>query len=409
MIGLYESKFLAYFLDSLIEPQKELEMRLDDFHSNPSGRLVPTMGKHKAFVPDPLPPELDLTAILPEYQNAMLAIGELNGAIEPLANPELVIRPMQFREAISSSGMEGTYTTFEDLLVFDAGGPGENLADTKEVHNYLAALRAADDLLAELPVCIRLIQELHRLLLSGIKQKARGASIDPGRLKEHQNFIGGTKSNPRFIPPPPAEARVCLDSLEMFINRNDRPGMALIDTALIHYQFEAIHPFPDGNGRVGRILIPVYLKSLGVISGPYFYMSEYFERNKDAYIDHMYAVSARSAWDEWVRFFLTGVEESSRTAIRTAKQLISCGQNLREQIRQKNGKSAILTQIMDAFLSQPVLTVAGLVGRLSHSDQTIRNNLKWLVANGLVREIGTSRPKLFVSPDVMAIVSGLEE
>lgn len=384
-------------------------MQFEDFQDNPSGYLVSTINNLKAFVPDPLPPRLDVTAFLAEYQNAMLSIGELNGAMEPIANPELVIRPMQFREAISSSSMEGTYTTFRDLLVFDAAGKGERQADTKEVHNYLKALRSADRLLEELPICGRMIQELHHHLLTGINQKNRGASIIPGKLKEHQNFIGGTKSNPRFVPPPPEHAKKCLDELEKFINLDTRPGMALIDAALIHYQFETIHPFPDGNGRVGRILIPIFMKSVGVVTGPYFYMSEYFERKKDEYIDHMYAVSARAEWDEWIRFFLKGVEESSRTAIQTAKQLIACGQYFRDEIREKNGKSATLSQIMDVFLAMPVQTVPGLTSVLGHSDQTIRNNLKWLLTNGLVREIDNSRPKLFVSPHVMDIISGQQE
>lgn len=384
-------------------------MKLADFEKSPSGRLVETINGFKAFIPDPLPPDLDYETLLPDLQAATLALGELNGAIEPIANPELVIRPMQYREAISSSSMEGTYTTFGDLMLFDATGKGEKEKDTKEVHNYLEALRSADELLIKLPICGRLVSSLHEHLLSGISKRSRGAKIVPGRFKEHQNFIGGPRENPRFIPPPPNEASKSLDELEIYINETSKPGLALINAALIHYQFETIHPFPDGNGRVGRILIPVYLKSVGVIDGSYFYMSEYFERNKDEYIDRMYDVSSTSAWTPWIQFFLRGVEESSRTAIVTAKKLMNCGEFFRQEIRDNRGKSAMLSQIMDQFLATPVLTVPTLKHRLGASDQTIRNNLAWLIKHELLREFDDMRPKFYFSPHVMGIISGQDD
>jgi Fic family protein len=225
-------------------------------------------------------------------------------------------------------------------------------------------------------------------------------------LKRHQNFIGGSPSNPRFIPPPPDEALKCLDQLEQYLNSNRRPGYELIDAALIHYQFETIHPFPDGNGRVGRILIPVYLKSVGVIDGPYLYMSEYFERNKDEYIDRLYDVSADGAWEPWVRFFLLGIIESCETALKTSASLINCRDFQRDQIASNRGRSAVLTQVMDFFLTSPVLTVTQIAETIGHSDQTVRNNVAWLVGTGLLREARSSRPKLFLSPHVLQIISG---
>lgn len=312
---------------------------------------------------------------------------------------------MQYREALSSSSMEGTYTTFTDLLVFDAGGSASARTDTKEVHNYLQALRRSGELLGELPVCIRLVRELHAALMDNLDQPGRGASVQPGVLKRHQNFIGGSLSSPRFIPPPPAEALKCLEAMEHYINSNNRPGYELIDAALIHYQFETIHPFPDGNGRVGRILIPVYLRSVGVIDGPYLYMSEYFERNKDEYIDRMYDVSARGAWVEWVRFFLRGVKESCESALTTSAELLRCRDFLRDEIASRRGRSAVLSQVMDLFLSSPVLTIPQISEATGHSDQTVRNNVSWLLEQGLLREANASRPKLFLSPHVLQIIS----
>ncbi len=384
-------------------------MRLTDFSADSPGTLVPTINGLQAFVPDVLPPEIAVADLVPDLQAATLALGELKGAISPLANPELVIRPMQLREAVSSSNMEGTFTTFTDLLVFDAGGPSDPRQDTVEVHNYLKALRHADRLLQDLPVCSRLITELHKTLLSNLTKKGRGAAVEPGFLKKHQNFIGGTPKSPRFVPPPPAEAAKALSELETFINRPDRKGLELIDAALIHYQFETIHPFPDGNGRVGRILIPVYLQASGIIDGPYLYMSEYFERHKDEYIDLMYSVSSSNGWISWIKFFLNGVRDSSRSAITTTKQLISCSDFFRQQIMAGRGRSAVLVQIMDLLLSHPVLSVAQIAHRIGQSDQTVRNNLGWLIENDLVRELNHHRPKLYISPLVLDIISGHQE
>lgn len=384
-------------------------MRLTDFSADSPGTLVPTINGLQAFVPDVLPPEIAVADLVPDLQAATLALGELKGAISPLANPELVIRPMQLREAVSSSNMEGTFTTFTDLLVFDAGGLSDPRQDTVEVHNYLKALRHADKLLQDLPVCSRLITELHKTLLSNLTKKGRGAAVEPGFLKKHQNFIGGTPKSPRFVPPPPAEAAKALSELETFINRPDRKGLELIDAALIHYQFETIHPFPDGNGRVGRILIPVYLQATGIIDGPYLYMSEYFERHKDEYIDLMYSVSSSNGWISWIKFFLNGVQDSSRSAITTTKQLIICSDFFRQQIMAGRGRSAVLVQIMDLLLSHPVLSVAQIAHRIGQSDQTVRNNLGWLIENDLVRELNHHRPKLYISPLVLDIISGHQE
>lgn len=384
-------------------------MQIKDFSENATGRLVPTVNGHMAFVPNPLPPKVDVGCLIAEMSDAMMSLGHLKGAVGPLANPSLVIRPMQYREAVSSSGMEGTYTTFTDLLMFDAGGNLEAGSDTREVHNYLRALRKSDDLLERLPVCVRLILDLHTTLMSGIRVKARGATIKPGALKLYQNFIGGSLERPRFVPPPPKEAESCLYELEGYLNKDVAKGMELINAAYMHYQFEAIHPFPDGNGRVGRILIPVYLKYVELIDGPYLYMSEFFERNKDQYIDLMYSVSSEGAWIEWLKFFLIGAKESCDIAIKTSKELIACSDHFKSEINQGKGRSAVLSQIMDQFLISPALTVPDVAVAIGQSDQTVRNNMEKLESMGLVRAISTHRPKIFISPHVLSVVSGRRE
>lgn len=223
----------------------------------------------RAFVPDPLPPKIDLSAIFVEYGNAMAGIGALNAKIAQLRNPRLIIRPLQRREALLSSAMEGTYTTNDELALLEAGVEEGARADTREVLNYSTALSYAVTLMQDLPICHRLIKKVHEKLLAGLPH-GRGGNKRPGEYKHDQNWIGGaTLQKSRFVPPPSAEAAMAMDRLEAFVNRPESGDIPpLLEAALVHYQFETIHPFADGNGRVGRILIPLILLSRGLIGTP---------------------------------------------------------------------------------------------------------------------------------------------
>ncbi len=225
-------------------------MKKEDFANSPSGRLVPTEQGQWAFVPHDLPPaEIDLTKLAEPLADASRAVGELNGIGRTLPDPYLLIRPLQIREALTSSSMEGTYTTIDDLLLLEAGATeSKRAAETREVANYRRALSEAIRSLEEIPLSLRTLCNAHKTLLGGAARN-RGANVEAGEFKKYQNFIGGRGGieNARFIPPPRDEALTALDRLEKYIQRDNRLGIPdLIDSALIHYQFETIHPFPDG-------------------------------------------------------------------------------------------------------------------------------------------------------------------
>ncbi|WP_302480226.1 Fic family protein [Sphingomonas bacterium] len=247
----------------------------------------------------------------------------------------------------------------------------------------------------------RLLRNAHRTLLTGV-QKHRGATIDAGELKRDQNWIGGDGrvETARFIPPPPQQARDAIDDLSEFINREDRGGIPpLIDAALAHYQFETIHPFADGNGRVGRMLITLMLIERDVLPQPLLYMSPWLERHKDEYIDLMFQVSRDGAWQAWLSFFLRGVIASAHGTIKVVEALQDLQQKYR-QMFQTARRSALIPRIIDLAFEQPVMTVSEIANRTATSYQSAANNIAPLVAAGITKEIG-SHPKLIVFTEVL--------
>jgi Fic family protein len=300
----------------------------------------------------------------------------------------LLIRPLQRREAVSSSGMEGTYTTLSDLFLFEAGaGDASKREDNREVLNYVRALAGAIEELDELPISSRLLRNAHRALLDGVAHH-RGATIDAGELKRDQNWIGGSGriETARFIPPPPKEAADAIDDLAKFINREDRGNIPpLIDAALAHYQFETIHPFADGNGRVGRMLITLMLIEGDVLRQPLLYMSPWLERHKDRYIDLMYEVSRKGEWIPWISFFLEAVVESAYSTIRVVERLQDLQARYREQF-QTARRSALLPRIVDLAFEQPAMTITDIAEQIGVTYQAASNNVAVLVKAGLAIE-----------------------
>jgi Fic family protein len=373
------------------------------FGSASSGRFVPTIGNRKAFVPNPLPPaNLDLNPLAGAIARASQAIGELRGIGRTIANPLLLIRPLQRREAVSSSSMEGTFTTLSDLFLFEAGvGEAGKQEDNREVLNYVRALEQAIDDLQTLPISSRLLRNAHRLLLDRVKHH-RGGTVDAGELKRDQNWIGGTGriDTARFIPPPPGEAVGALDQLAAYINRAERGTMpSLVDAALAHYQFEAIHPFADGNGRVGRMLITLMLMEHEVLPQPLLYMSPYFERHKDRYIDLMFGVSRDGAWLEWIDFFLDAVATSAAGTIQVADRLQALQLRYRERF-QTARRSALILRIIDLAFERPARLVRDIATELGVSYQGAANNINELVRQGIAEEIDTY-PKVIVFPEIL--------
>lgn len=386
-------------------------MKREDFERSPSGSLIPTERGQWAFVPNPLPPLLDddcrarLSAPLAQ---AALAVGELNGLGRVLRDPYLLIRPLQAQEALTSSSMEGTYTTLSDLLLVEAGASEQGRApDTREVLNYRFALSGAIASLDSVPLSLRTLRDAHRRLLGGVARH-RGAAVQAGEFKQHQNFIGAYEiEKARYVPPPRDAALAGLDDLERFIHREASDGLhPLIDAALIHYQFEAIHPFADGNGRVGRMLITLHLFAAKVIHQPILYLSPTLEGRKDEYIDRMYEVSRSGDWFGWIVFFLASIAGAARGAIATAERLLQVERDFRARLQQA-GRSANLLSIVDLLFKTPVVSIPQVAEYLGVTYRAAQLNVETLLnANVLEEYQGTSNPRLFVARAILNAISG---
>lgn len=370
--------------------------------SNASGRLVPTLLGARAFVPDALPPHIDFGAIFNTYGEAMASIGALNAKIAQIGNPRLIIRPLQRREALLSSAMEGTYTTSDELALLEAGANSAARADTREVLNYVSALLHSVELMRELPICHRLIREAHAKLLSGLPQ-GRGGHKQPGEYKKEQNWIGGrTAAEARFLPAPPAEAEAAMDRLEAFINRSEPNAIpALIEAAIVHYQFETIHPFADGNGRVGRILVPLILLSRQLIDSPVFYPSASLESRKDEYIDRMFAVSARSEWTEWLRFFLEICRDTCTSSIEVIDRLVDLQKRYREQAMSAFRSNNVVI-LIDHLFTQPVVSTPMVQRLLGVTHRAARMTISNLEQIGVLHKMeGHTMPEFFAAHEIL--------
>jgi Fic family protein len=376
-------------------------MRAADFTDQSPGRLVPTIERQLAFVPDALPPQIDMNEIAISMGDAMQAIGELKGACRRLQNPHILIRPLQRREALTSSAMEGTFTTADNLVLAEAGIEREHDDSTREVRNYISALNESLKLLQELPICHRVIKRAHEILLSGLS-KARGASKRPGEYKIEQNWIGGrTIETARFVPPPPAETQQGMDAIEVYLNR-ENPVMPtpLMDLALVHYQLETLHPFADGNGRVGRMLISIMAVKSGLLEMPVLYISPAMERDKDSYIDLMFGVSARGEWAPWLIFFFGKIAEASRDTVATIDRLL----NLQDRYRISAAaamRSAGAVTLVDTLFEQPVITVGEAQSKLGVTYPAAKKTIDKLVELDILVEVGGYYPKTFIAHGIM--------
>jgi Fic family protein len=378
----------------------------DDFKEPKAGKLVPAI-QGFAFVPAPLPPSnLDLAPLVPLLSRATHALGELSGIGRTLQNPLLLIRPFMRREAVASSKIEGTVTNLSELFLFEVGKETGNApADAREVFNYVRALERALSLLPELPISSRLIKEAHNVLMQGV-QPHRGAAIIPGEFRTDQNWIGARPiENARYVPPPPAEALNAMSDLEKYINNLNPQLPTLVHIALIHYQFEAIHPFPDGNGRVGRLLIPLILCERKEMSEPLLYLSSYFEKNYDDYIDKMLAVSQLGLWESWIEFVLAGVEQACQDAISRAGLLLRLQSTYRQTIQQARS-SALLGRLIDMLFENPAINIPYAANKLGISYNAAKNNVEVLVGHQILRPGPEDmRPRFFFAQAIIDIMS----
>lgn len=382
-----------------------------DFENSPSGSVTKTPQGYYAFVPNPLPPpirfEYRVVSLLSEAERAL---GNLVGVGNMLPNPELLIRPYTQREAVLSSRIEGTQASVAELLQYEAGQlslPGlarasDTRPDIREVYNYRIALQYGLERLNELPLSLRFTRELHQRLMEGV----RGKEKRPGEFRDEQNWIGpeGTPiAEATFVPPPVPEMHEALNAWERYLHaESELPS--LVQCALMHYQFEVIHPFVDGNGRVGRLLIPMYLAARGLLPKPLLYLSAYFEANRRAYGDLLYAVSQRGAWSEWVTFFLRGVAQQASDGVSRAQRILALRDTYRERFLGIRA-STLRIRLIDLLFERPV-TTAFLVGlNLGVSQVSAGRVLDDLVAQGIIREVtGYRRNRVFVAQELLRLI-----
>lgn len=378
-------------------------MRRTDFSPDAPGQLLEVSSRSGqialAFLPNPLPTPISIDSdISIAAERAALAIGNLNGSALILPNPTLLYRPFLRREALASSRIEGTRAEFDQLVLFEAEGDQSPNADISEVQNYLQALQAGWSKPRERPFSQGLIMELHQQLLSGV----RGSTLAPGQLRTVPVHISGVDLvSARFVPPPPEFVRDLLDNLFSYIaTGNDLPPLARI--AVIHYQFEAIHPFMDGNGRTGRLMMPLLLREWGYLDLPILYLSEYFEEHRETYIDLLLAVSQKNGWKDWILFVLIGIERSAQEAIHRGRHLIGLREHLRARYGQGRQAGTIL-QIIDGLFDHPAITAKRAADLAGITTQGVRTALDKLITDGVLVEVDSStRPRIYAAPEIIA-------
>jgi Fic family protein len=385
-------------------------MRREDFTADAPGRLVVAPEGHLAYVPDPLPPQFALElSTVNLLAGAERALGELKGVGQRLPNPHLLINPFLRREAVLSSRIEGTTTGLQQLLLFETAPsdePGDS--DVREVANYVAALELGFSLLEKLPVSLRLIREVHERLM----QDVRGQEQRPGEFRHIPNLIGHRGAIPdtaRFVPPPVKEMHAALHDLERYIGerRDDLPF--LIQLALVHYQFEVIHPFMDGNGRVGRLLIALQLRERAYLPQPLLYLSAYFEYHRDAYRDHLLAVSRSGTWTEWIDFFLQGVAEQSTDTVQRSYQLLDLLQRYQSWALSTT-RSANLARLVELVLVRPVISISNVEEWLGVTQPGASRLVQQLVDRGILEEVtGRQRNRRFAALEILEILDAPEK
>ncbi|MBP9663259.1 MAG: Fic family protein [Pyrinomonadaceae bacterium] len=380
-------------------------MRISDFTDEQHGRLIHTMQDYDAYIPADLPPSLDPSWSLGQkISDADRALSELAGVSRTLPNPHLFINSFLRREAVLSSRIEGTQASLSELFFFEAAGQQQPHSDVQEVANYVNALNYAINRLNELPLSVRLLCEIHERLMSGVRGDE--ARLTPGQLRRSQNWIGrsgSSLSSATYVPPPPEEMHRGLGELEKYFHAaSDLPH--LVRLAMIHYQFEAIHPFLDGNGRVGRLLITLWLLKEGLLSQPVLYLSAFFERTRDEYYRLLLAVSQKGVWQEWIEYFMFGVAEQSRDAIERAKQIIDLWLFYRQRF-QNERQSVSMLRLLDEIIAVPVITYRKAEQILGVTPRAARQNVDKLVEAGLVYEVTQrSRYKIFAASEIISIL-----
>lgn len=374
---------------------------------NRSGKYISQLRGYKAFSPTPLPPQppLEISAEMGQkIEHATLLLARLDGLAYLLPNLDLFISMYVKKEALLSAQIEGTQASLEDIFEYEIGTNIENINDVKEVVNYVKALHYGIERLETLPMSTRLIKELHEILL----KNTIASHKTPGEFKKTQNWIGSANStlaNATFVPPSPEDAVQAMSDLEKYLHEPS-PYSKLINCALLHYQFETIHPFLDGNGRVGRLLITLYLYWAGVIEKPLLYPSYYFKQNRQEYYDRLTMVRNTGNYEQWVDFFLNAIIAASESAIDNTKKILALQKNDQTLLWAKKISSPIATVLLNHLFYTPVITIASIEKEFSISYPTASHLIHQFVEIGILKEItGKKRAKRFIYANYMAILS----
>jgi len=361
----------------------------------------------EAFVPPALPPDppIDMDKLHGLHDAANRAVGQLNGVASILPDTPLFLYMYVRKEALLSSQIEGTQSSLSDLLLYeDDEIPGVPIDDVQEVSNYVAAMTHGMDRLKEgFPLSLRLIRELHEILLSG----SRGSTKQPGEFRRSQNWIGGTRpGNAQFVPPPPEHVLDCMSDLEKFIHAETPEIPILVKAGLVHVQFETIHPFLDGNGRVGRLLITLMLCVEGILEDPILYLSLFFKTHRRLYYDMLEDVREDGGWERWLAFFLEGIAETSIQASSTAREIIELFDKDRSRIEGLGRPAGSALRVHQLVQRKPIISVPAAATQLGISAPTVRKSIHHLVDLGILREAsGKKRGQTFVYDSYLNILT----
>jgi Fic family protein len=383
-------------------------MNPNDFSNKSPGSVLRTPKGYWTFVPDPLPPKIDWSvSLISALGEAERNLGRLANLADTLSSPHILVRPFIRREAVLSSRIEGTRASLADLYTYESAQLSffEATSDVREVHNYVQAMDYGLERLKVLPVSLRLIREVHKVLMEGV----RGERLTPGEFRRSQNWIGplgSTIEGAAFVPPPVEEMHQALDALEKFIHtRSEIPQ--LVRAGLIHYQFEAIHPFLDGNGRVGRLIVSMLLIEWGLISQPLLYLSAFFEAHRLDYYDHLLAVSQHGAWENWLLFFLKAISSQSVDAITRIERLGQLRAAYQERLRNERAAARLL-QTLDILFQRPILNTRQLEAALGVPYRTAQRYIEKLQEIGILREVtGRARNRLYRADEILQALERL--
>jgi len=381
-------------------------MDIEKFKNSPSGKIIKTKKDYWAFVPNTLPPEgldtfsADFVNILSEADRG---IGALKSLSKLIPNPNLLIAPFVRKEAVQSSRIEGTQASLTDIFYYEASKEKPKDSDVLEVLNYVKAMNYGFSRIRKLPLSLRLIREIHKKLMKGV----RGDKLSPGEFRTTQNWIGSpgcTLNDATYVPPPVDEMSKLLNQLEKFLYAED-PIAPLVKCALIHYQFEAIHPFLDGNGRVGRLLITFYLYQRGFLYYPILYLSDFFERHRDEYYDLLLGVSQSGNWKEWLKYFVRGVAEQSKAAEETGHDILNLQKSYRQLLQGESVPTPVF-KLLDMLFVNPIVSLNGISEFLKVTWPTAKASVQQLIKLGILKEIsGRKRNRVYCAKELLGVIA----